>query len=286
MDIREEYFDLIDDGCQSENYYQNFDNQISDLLENHSHYFMNLENPNVPKISEMIHPKENNVNDESKRIFIIIKLKREKQKHNYPDDPKKRLHTFKSQDNMIKIIKINFFNFLLNLSNDFIFYETKNSRKKLINILNDFKTDVTIKLNLILLDFTIKELFSLPISKKYVNYNKDHNIKLIEELSKFNFEFRKFFNHKISYMILLYCDKKKKNTLLKKFKMKTAIPLYEYVKLNKNFKKKKPEYIKEIINLGKNFLSYFQNKKERTSQLKKKLFVYINYILNDRKNNE
>ena len=53
MDIREEYFDLIDDGCQSENYYQNFDNQISDLRENHSHYFMNLENPNVPKISEM-----------------------------------------------------------------------------------------------------------------------------------------------------------------------------------------------------------------------------------------
>ena len=286
MDIREEYFDLIDDGCQSENYYQNFDNQISDLRENHSHYFMNLENPNVPKISEMIHPKENNVNDESKRIFIIIKLKREKQKHNYPDDPKKRLHTFKSQDNMIKIIKIHFFNFLLKLSNDFIFYETKNSRKKLINILNDFKTDVTIKLNLILLDFTIKELFSLPISKKYVKYNKYHNIKLIEELSKFNFEFSIFFNHKISYMILLYCDKKKKNTLLQKFKMKTAIPLYEYVKLNKNFKKKKPEYIKEIINLGKNFLSYFQNKKERTSQLKKKLFVYINYILNDRKNNE
>ena len=286
MDIREEYFDLIDDGCQSENYYQNFDNQISDLRENHSHYFMNLENPNVPKISEMIHSKENNVNDESKRIFIIIKLKREKQKHNYPDDPKKRLHTFKSQDNMIKIIKIHFFNFLLNLSNDFIFYETKNSRKKLINILNDFKTDVTIKLNLILLDFTIKELFSLPISKKYVKYNKDHNIKLIEELSKFNFEFSIFFNHKISYMILLYSDKNQKNTLLKKFKMKTATPLYEYVKLNKNFKKKKPEYIKEIINLGKNFLSYFQNKKERTSQLKKKLFVYINYILNDRKNNE
>ena len=216
MDIREEYFDLIDDGCQSENYYQNFDNQISDLRENHSHYFMNLENPNVPKISEMIHPKENNVNDESKRIFIIIKLKREKQKHNYPDDPKKRLHTFKSQDNMIKIIKIHFFNFLLNLSNDFIFYETKNSRKKLINILNDFKTDVTIKLNLILLDFTIKELFSLPISKKYVNYNKDHNIKLIEELSKFNFEFRKFFNHKISYMILLYCEKKKKKHFITK----------------------------------------------------------------------
>ena len=286
MDIREEYFDLIDDSCQSENYYQNFENQISDLKENHSHYFMNLENPNVPKISEMIHSKENNVNDQSKRIFIIIKLKREKQKHNYPDDPKKRLHTFKSQDNMIKIIKIHFFNFLLKLSNDFIFYETKNSRKKLINILNDFKTDVTIKLNLILLDFTIKELFSLPISKKYVKYNKDHNIKLIEELSKFNFEFSIFFNHKISYMILLYSDKNQKNTLLKKFKMKTATPLYEYVKLNKNFKKKKPEYIKEIINLGKNFLSYFQNKKERTSQLKKKLFVYINSILNDRKNNK
>ena len=86
-------------------------------------------------------------------------------------------------------------------------------------------------------------------------------------------------------MILLYSDKNQKNTLLKKFKMKTATPLYEYVKLNKNFKKKKPEYIKEIINLGKNFLSYFQNKKERTSQLKKKLFVYINYILNDRKKN-
>jgi hypothetical protein len=45
---------------------------------------------------------------------------------------------------VIKIIKIKFFK-LYNLCNDYIKFITKDPKKKLVNILHAFKTDVTIK---------------------------------------------------------------------------------------------------------------------------------------------
>lgn len=287
MNLEEDNFDVLHDTNQSDNYAKSHTNDISDLNQQNSDYLENFLNNFTynyqdSKISEIIDSKRNLNNEQ---IFFIINTKREKQKHNYPNDPKERLHTFKSHDNMIKTIKINFVNFLLKLSNDFISNRTKNQKKILINILRDFKTDVSIKLNLLLKDFTIKELFSLPIAKKYVKYQNDYNIKLIKELSETDYEFIKFFNNKISYMILLYSDKNKKNILLKQFKMKTAIPLYDFVQINKKLKKKKSEFKREIIELGKDFFGYFENKKERISQIPKKLFYYINCILNERKKN-
>ena len=222
------------------------------------------------------------LDEDDEPIFYVFNTKREKQKHFVNEDPEKRNHTFKSIDNMIKTLKIKFFKFLFNLCNDYIYYKTKDPNKKILNILHAVKTDITIKVNLIIKDFTLKEIYSLPIGSKYQKYKKDHNHKLIKELSENQLEFKNFFNTKLSEMFPYFVDIKKKDELYKKYKIKKAIPLYELVKTNKQFKKRKPEYIEQLFNLGYNFFDYFDKRNERTSQNPKKLLYYLKNIVNQR----
>ena len=83
-------------------------------------------------------------------------------------------------------------------------------------------------------------------------------------------------------MFPYFVDIKKKDELYKKYKIKKAIPLYELVKTNKQFKKRKPEYIEQLFNLGYNFFDYFNKRNERTSQNPKKLLYYLKNIVNQR----
>jgi hypothetical protein len=222
------------------------------------------------------------LDEDDEPIFYVFNTKREKQKHFVNEDPEKRNHTFKSIDNMIKTLKIKFFKFLFNLCNDYIYYKTKDPNKKILNILHAVKTDITIKVNLIIKDFTLKEIYSLPIGSKYQKYKKDHNHKLIKELSENQLEFKNFFNTKLSEMFPYFVDIKKKDELYKKYKIKKAIPLYELVKTNKQFKKRKPEYIEQLFNLGYNFFDYFNKRNERISQIPKILLVHLKKIIKER----
>ena len=222
------------------------------------------------------------LDEDDEPIFYVFNTKREKQKHFVNEDPEKRNHTFKSIDNMIKTLKIKFFRFLFNLCNDYIYYKTKDPNKKILNILHAVKTDITIKVNLIIKDFTLKEIYSLPIGSKYQKYKKDHNHKLIKELSENQLEFKNFFNTKLSEMFPYFVDIKKKDELYKKYKIKKAIPLYELVKTNKQFKKRKPEYIEQLFNLGYNFFDYFNKRNERISQIPKILLVHLKKIIKER----
>lgn len=217
-------------------------------------------------------------------IFLIINTKRDKQIHICPKDPEKRCHTFKSTDNMIKTLKIKFFKFLFNLCNDYIYSLTENPEKKLLNILHAVKTDVTIKVNLIIKDFTIKEIYSLPIGKKYRKYKyvQNHNAILMKELSEDKTEFKKFFNTKLYEMLPYFVDINKKHILENKYKIKKAVPLYELVKTCKQFKGRQPKYIQELFKLGNNFFDYFISRKERTSQSQKKILCYLQRIINQR----
>ena len=222
------------------------------------------------------------LDEDDEPIFYVFNTKREKQRHFVNEDPEKRNHTFKSIDNMIKTLKIKFFKFLFNLCNDYIYYKTKDPNKKILNILHAVKTDITIKVNLIIKDFTLKEIYSLPIGSKYQKYKKDHNHKLIKELSENQLEFKNFFNTKLSEMFPYFVDIKKKDELYKKYKIKKAIPLYELVKTNKQFKKRKPEYIEQLFNLGYNFFDYFNKRNERISQIPKILLVHLKKIIKER----
>ena len=222
------------------------------------------------------------LDEDDEPIFYVFNTKREKQRHFVNEDPEKRNHTFKSIDNMIKTLKIKFFKFLFNLCNDYIYSITKDPKKKILNILHAVKTDITIKVNLIIKDFTLKEIYSLPIGSKYQKYKKDHNHKLIKELSENQLEFKNFFNTKLSEMFPYFVDIKKKDELYKKYKIKKAIPLYELVKTNKQFKKRKPEYIEQLFNLGYNFFDYFNKRNERISQIPKILLVHLKKIIKER----
>ena len=222
------------------------------------------------------------LDEDDEPIFYVFNTKREKQKHFVNEDPEKRNHTFKSIDNMIKTLKIKFFKFLFNLCNDYIYSITKDPKKKILNIFHAVKTDITIKVNLIIKDFTLKEIYSLPIGSKYQKYKKDHNHKLIKELSENQLEFKNFFNTKLSEMFPYFVDIKKKDELYKKYKIKKAIPLYELVKTNKQFKKRKPEYIEQLFNLGYNFFDYFNKRNERISQIPKILLVHLKKIIKER----
>ena len=222
------------------------------------------------------------LDEDDEPIFYVFDSKREKQKHFVNEDPEKRNHTFKSIDNMIKTLKIKFFKFLFNLCNDYIYSITKDPKKKILNILHAVKTDITIKVNLIIKDFTLKEIYSLPIGSKYQKYKKDHNHKLIKELSENQLEFKNFFNTKLSEMFPYFVDIKKKDELYKKYKIKKAIPLYELVKTSKQFKKRKPEYIEQLFNLGYNFFDYFNKRNERISQIPKILLVHLKKIIKER----
>ena len=250
--------------------YYNSEIQNSDFYENYD-----LEN--LKSESD-----DNFDNDNEDDPFIIINTKREKQIHICSADPEKRNHTFNSKDNMSKTIKIKFFRFLYNLCNDYIKFITKDPKKKLVNILHAVKTNVTIKVNLIIKDFTLKEIYSLPIGKKFQNYEKNHNEKLIKELSDDKVEFKNFFNTKLSDMFPYFVDIRKRNELYKKFKIKKAVPLYELAKTCKQFSKRKIDYINKLFNLGNNFFCYFLERNQRTSQSQKKLLVYLNRIIKER----
>ena len=240
-----------------------------------------IKNQNINEVTNSIDNSQN-LNEDDEPIFYVFDSKREKQKHFVNEDPEKRNHTFKIIDNMIKTLKIKFFKFLFNLCNDYIYSITKDPKKKILNILHAVKTDITIKVNLIIKDFTLKEIYSLPIGSKYQKYKKDHNHKLIKELSENQLEFKNFFNTKLSEMFPYFVDIKKKDELYKKYKIKKAIPLYELVKTNKQFKKRKPEYIEQLFNLGYNFFDYFNKRNERISQIPKILLVHLKKIIKER----
>ena len=262
--------------------YKYFEYEIQDT----DYYEQNFKKIQQKKISNVVEDINQNFSDDddedSDPIFLIINTKRDRQIHICPEDPDKRCHTFRSTDNMIKTLKIKFFKFLFNLCNDYIYSITENPKIKLVNILHAVKTDVTIKVNLIIKDFTLKEIYSLPIGKKYQKYSLNHNKILMKELSESQIEFKKFFDMKLYEMLPYFIDEKKKHILESKFKIKKAVPLYELVKTCKQFTKRQPEYIQELFKLGNNFFSYFINRNERTSQSQKKLLCYLQRVINQR----
>ena len=195
-----------------------------------------IKNQNINEVTNSIDNSQN-LSEDDEPIFYVFDSKREKQRHFVNEEPEKRNHTFKSIDNMIKTLKIKFFRFLFNLCNDYIYSITKDPKKKILNILHAVKTDITIKVNLIIKDFTLKEIYSLPIGSKYQKYKKDHNHKLIKELSENQLEFKNFFNTKLSEMFPYFVDIKKKTNYIKNIKLKRVFHYMNWLKQINNLKK-------------------------------------------------
>lgn len=87
-------------------------------------------------------------------------------------------------DNILRKIKVHFFKFIINLCNDFIKHENKNSRMKIRSITTDLSTDVTVELNLLLKQCTVKQVLTFPVDDKFLKYKKDINKKIISKIMK------------------------------------------------------------------------------------------------------
>ena len=245
------------------------------------------------KLSDIIEINDNNlksmnyydnVNNKEKKIFYIHKVKREKQIHLIPKNDKDKKHTIKSPDNMIRKIKIYFIKFLVNLTNDFIKKEKRKTNLFLKHITSNIASDVTIEVNYTLKDFTVKDILSLPLKKKYSKLKliKNYNETKIENLLRSDLKFEILFKKNIKDMLILFSDKNKRQEL-EFFGINKAETLYEILdkkcKLDDDYKEK-------MINCAMNLFDYFDIKKKRRSQFikKKTILTIIKEIIYQRKN--
>ena len=245
------------------------------------------------KLSDIIEINDNNlkymnyydnVNNKEKKIFYVHKVKREKQIHLIPKNDKDKKHTIKSTDNMIRKIKIYFIKFLVNLTNDFIKKEKRKTNLFLKHITSNIASDVTIEVNYTLKDFTVKDILSLPLKKKYSKLKliKNYNETKIENLLRSDLKFEILFKKNIKDMLILFSDKNKRQEL-EFFGINKAETLYEILdkkcKLDDDYKEK-------MINCAMNLFDYFDIKKKRRSQFikKKTILTIIKEIISQRKN--
>ena len=139
-------------------------------------------------------------------------------------------HTKYCKDNILRRIKVHFFHFIIELSNDYI---KKVCRKKIVKFkkaeCNQIVSDVTIEFN-----HTMK---NLPLSKILcqsgnvnVNDKKNSNKNLINLLIKDYKDFESFFS--LTYLELFelfLSDKEQKIELQKIFGLKRAITMEDYI---------------------------------------------------------
>ena len=218
--------------------------------------------------------------DSSHKIFTIHKVKK---KENYSINClKKKQSCSKRTDNILRKLKVHFFKFVINSCNDYIKFIYKDSRLKFKNITSELISDVTIELNSMLKDCTLKNVLYFPINKKFIKSKKDINISTISTLIRRYPQFKNFFIFKICEIFELFTEESKKDTL-KQFGIKKAIPLYDLVKKEKTIVQKGKEYTNLLLSYGKNYFDNFHEDKKRKRQNTKKSVQLLIEIM---KNNQ
>jgi hypothetical protein len=267
------------------------DLDINSIKDNDDYEFKNMLDSTLDeKISNIIdmHSKklkivDSNFNNEQEKIFNIYKVKRERQIHLIPKNDKDKKHTIKSTDNMIRKIKIYFIKFLVDLTNDFIMKEKRKRNFFLKHITSNIASDVTIEVNSYLKQFTVKEILSLPLKKKYKKLNliKNYNSVKIENLLNSDLKFGIFFKKNITDMLILFSDKKKREEL-EFFGIDKAKTLYEILDIKSKID---DDYKEKMINCAMHLFDYFDIKKKRRSQWtkKKSILPIIKEIISKRK---
>lgn len=196
-----------------------------------------------------------------KFISILKKGRGPKPKLN-PDflEVKRQRHLNTHFDNLQIKIQVHFINFLINLSNDFVFSIFKNKKKyNFKDIDHSFKIDVSRKNSEFLKSSSIKDVLRIKISKKYKQYEENSNEQLLKEVCEKSAWLNNFFN--LNYLEVFKCfyynDQNQMDkisfcgqviSLSEKTQKKT---FYELLIKNKNIKK-------ELINAVKN--AYFNGK--------------------------
>ena len=215
--------------------------------------------------------------DSSHKIFTIHKVKRN-EKYSI-NSLKKKQSCSKRTDNILRKLKVHFFKFVINLCNDYIKFIYKDSRLKFKNITSELISDVTVQLNLLLKDSSLKTVLYFPINDKFSKYEKDRNIKTIKSLLKKYPKFNIFLQYKIYELFDFFVEESKKDKLKKEFGIKNAIPLYDLVNKEKKIVSEGKEYTELLLSYGKNYFNNFNKEKQRKRQTKKNVLEKLIEIM-------
>ena len=218
-----------------------------------------------------------NMKDSSHKIFTIHKVKRN-EKYSI-NSLKKKQSCSKRTDNILRKLKVHFFKFVINLCNDYIKFIYKDSRLKFKNITSELISDVTVQLNLLLKDSSLKTVLYFPINDKFSKYEKDRNIKTIKSLLKKYPKFNIFLQYKIYELFDFFVEESKKDKLKKEFGIKNAIPLYDLVNKEKKIVSEGKEYTELLLSYGKNYFNNFNKEKQRKRQTKKNVLEKLIEIM-------
>jgi len=127
------------------------------------------------------------------------------------------VHSCNDSDNIIKKIKAKIFFYCLLFINAMINKEDTEERIKLLKIDYKYTDQLEKKMNLGLFEMTLKDLFSLDVSRKYKKKTKDYNKNLINRILEKKIEVEDFDTVNFIFKITLYdwidLFTKKKNIL-------------------------------------------------------------------------
>ena len=159
------------------NYKSNIGEGNKDLLSFEKTKDISIEIPNEEK-SKFI----------SKKRYFNVDLR--KKTGRKPTSSKKRsIHTKYCYDNILRKIKVKFFNKLIKNINKIILKKYGTKIKILIPLKGDISQNNSIKFNRILLNTKLKDIFSnFEISRKYKLYEQSYNRKVIQKIYEENIQ--------------------------------------------------------------------------------------------------
>jgi hypothetical protein len=237
---------------------------------------------------------DNNINKKNKISNSIITFKvekkilgRKKKEKTIEEHTKKNVHSFNSQDNMVRKIRVYSIKFALNLINDCMVLEFgKIKRRKIRGICKEITSDITINFNIYFFEKNLGEIFSNPLNEKYKLKDKDQNIKEISKIRKLRTKSNKALlinelldlKFNVIYDMFVYGNKEEiKEKYLKYGKSKNTLNLEELLSTSTFKNKYKEDYINSLRIQAHEIKKFYNPSNARNSKKKDKKFKNTNF---------
>ena len=237
---------------------------------------------------------ENNVNKKNKisNNIIVFKVEkknvgRKKKEKTIEEHTKINVHSFNSQDNMVRKIRVYSIKFALNLINDCMVLEFgKIKRRKIRGICKEITSDITINFNIYFFEKNLGEIFSNPLNEKYKLKDKDQNIKEISKIRKLREKSNKALlinelldlKFNVIYDMFVYGNKEEnKEKYLKYGKSKNTLNLEELLSTSTFKNKYKEDYINSLRIQAHEIKKFYNPSNARNSKKKDKKFKNTNF---------
>jgi hypothetical protein len=254
----------------------------------------NILEKNFDQTYNFVIDDDNNVNKKneisnSNIVFKVEKknLGRKKKEKTIEEYTKKKVHSFNSQDNIVRKIRIYSIKFALNLINDCMVLEFgKIKRRKIRGICKEITSDITINFNIYFFEKNLGEIFSNPLNEKYKLKDKDQNIKEISKIRKLREKSNKALlinelldlKFNVIYDMFVYGNKEEnKEKYLKYGKSKNTLNLEELLSTSTFKNKYNENYINSLRTQAYEIKKFYNPLNARNLRKKDKKFKNTNF---------